>query len=171
MRMSSRAWLTSFGDLLTLLLCFFVITVYQSARVTTQKNKEIQRVEHENSILVQSPGSDGKAIASNKVTEFKHSILRLSKAGFKSSYAGLSDFGAAQVEKFLERTEGQLDVGICNVGFDYSETVFESLEGKLAPRGAKFLMGSKVCKDLNISANGSGEEIIFLSAGLKQSHG
>lgn len=170
-RVSSRAWLTSFGDLLTLLLCFFVLAIFQSAKQHRLKNESKQVVNHVLDSKIEYLATSGKQIASKQVTESPHYALKLSKEDFRPSYAGLSDSGVAVVQEFLERTEGNLEVQICNVGFDYSESVFDSLETQFAQRAANFRMGAKICKDLKLSNDEIASDTIFLNANAKESHG
>lgn len=171
MSVSSKAWLTTFGDLLTLLLCFFVISVSQVAKQHRQKNELKQVVSPNSYDGIIYLATSGKQIASKEVTESPHLILRLGRQNFRSAYSDLNDSGALALKNFLDLSEGDLELGICNIGFDFTETVFENIEAKLAPRGVRFSIGSRVCKDLMLSKDEVNSDEIFLIANAKQNHG
>lgn len=171
MKLQSRAWLTSFGDLLTLLLCFIVAAVYQSAKQDQQKKQLYQIDRPVEAAKIRQGDASGKQIASNLVTEYPHLALKLFKGDFGPAYAALNDKGVLEVKNFAERTEGGLEVGICNVGFDFSESVFESLENQLEPRPIKISIGSEICRNLKDIGSETLEDTILLTAYVKQSHG
>lgn len=171
MKLQSRAWLTSFGDLLTLLLCFIIAAVYQSAKQEEQKTELYQVDSTLNRTTAGQSEAAGKLIASKLVTEYPHGALSLLAADFIPSYAALSPSGVLKIKDFSEKTEGVLEMGICDVGFDFSETVFESLERQLNLRELRWIIGSKVCKNLEKFEKREREATILLTASVKQRHG
>jgi hypothetical protein len=171
MKTQSRSWLTSFVDLLTVLLCFIVAAVYQGAKQHQQKTQSYQLDSPSSGSKVGAPEASGKQIASKLVTESPHLALTLVRDDFGATYSALSKKGIHGIQTFAEQTVGALEVGICNVGFGFSEAVFENITNQLAPRMLKWTIGSEVCTNLRELGSKSLDDTILLTAYDKQSHG
>ena len=171
MKVYSKVWLTSFGDLLTLLLCFAVVAIYNSKASLGIKNESNQAVKSISQAQGKNSAASGKQIASKEVTEFPHLRLSLAKEDFRPSFAGLNSAGSSKLKDFLEQDLEGLEVGVCDVGFNYSEAAFETLSNELGSRNFSFLMGAAVCKSLQQLESKNTDNVILVSANRKVSHG
>lgn len=167
----SKVWLTSFGDLLTLLLCFFAVAVYAGAKQHWAKVEQKQAVTRTDQSL--SVGNDpaGKLVASKEMTEFLHPSLILDSNMFETSYAGLNSSGRQALEGFIAATEGQVELGICEVGFDYSVAALESVEDEIRNRPLQFSVGAKACEVFKALRKDEVKESVVLIANVKTNHG
>lgn len=159
----SKVWLTSFGDLLTLLLCFFLVTIYHGRTVKSDKVQLNQDVSAVSSQGLATNASLGKVVASKQVLEFPHAGLHFGPTDFSEDLQGLSETGEEKLEKLLAHSEAQIAVDLCSENSSVEVALIKSISRAAGRRFLRYRLGADTCRRTQEKIEENQEPLAVLS--------
>jgi flagellar motor protein MotB len=136
------AWLTTFGDLLTLLLCFVLVCFSLKQHGTEGKSYRNQIVDLQDQENRTVPAHSGRDFASKKVTDSRHRSWIFSLANFES----ISQLEELQTSKIAEVERVELEV--CNFEQEALKDLVLEVVTKVGLEKFNLVLGFEACKNL-----------------------
>ncbi len=146
MRAMNPTWLTSFGDLLTLLLCFILVVMAHSSDARIQKSQNFQQDNLKNELLSQADETVGKGLASKPMSEYRHQTLSFVKADFDEVDKTLNSQGLSKLAGLKPEGLQKIELQVCN----FSQKAVENLFKQIVAADWKLVSGQEACSQTGV---------------------